>query len=59
LVETHHADADAVKDLIATRRIIGMSNADIIAALKLGDADANADAKTTKTTAKTTAAKAA
>jgi hypothetical protein len=59
LVEDHGADPDAVRDLIATRGIIGKSNADIIAALKLGaDADANADAKTTKTTA-TTKAKAA
>jgi hypothetical protein len=54
LVETHHADPDAVRDLIATRGIIGMSNADIIAALKLGTDDV--DAKTA--TAKTTAAKA-
>jgi hypothetical protein len=52
LVEEHGADPDAVRDLIATRGIIGKSTDDIIAALNLGT-----DAK--PKTAKTTTAKAA
>jgi hypothetical protein len=60
LVEDHGANPDAVRDLIATRGIIGKSNADIIATLFPADDNADDDAKTTaKTTTKTTTAKAA